>query len=290
MPTITRREALAVAGAALGATALPHANAAAAASSGRVVANGRLKQSVCRWCYSKIPLADLCRAVGEMGLTAIDLVDEAEWPVLKQHGLVCSMGWHMGGEIPDGLNDPANHDRIVNGLLAGIPRAAAAGVANVIAFFGNRKGRSDEDAIRNCVAGLDRVKDAAEKHGVTVCVELLNSKVDHKDYQGDRTWFGVEVVRQVASARVKLLYDIYHMQIMEGDVMRTIRDNHQWIAHYHTGGVPGRHELDDTQELNWRTVAKTIADTGYTGYVAHEFVPTRDPLTSLREAVALCDV
>jgi hydroxypyruvate isomerase len=225
-----------------------------------------------------------------MGLTAVDLVAEADWPVLRDHGLICSMGWKTGGDIPDGLNDPGNHERIVRGLIETIPRAARAGVPNLIAFFGNRKGRSDEEAIRNCVAGLSRVKKAAEDHGVTVCVELLNSKVDHKDYQGDRTSFGVAVVREVASPRVKLLYDIYHMQIMEGDIIRTITANQEWIAHYHTGGVPGRHELDDTQELNWRAVVKAIADTGFGGYVAHEFVPTRDPLTSLREAVALCDV
>jgi hydroxypyruvate isomerase len=284
MPEITRREALTATGVALAAASL------GAAEGGRIVQKGRLKQSVCRWCYQKIPLPELCKAVAEIGLTAIDLVDEEDWPVLKEHGLVCSMGWRMGGDIPNGLNDPANHDLIVNGLLGALPRAAKAGVPNLIAFFGNRKGRSDEDAIKNCVAGLNRVKKAAEDSGVMVCVELLNSKVDHKDYQGDRTSFGVEVVKQVDSPRVRLLYDIYHMQIMEGDVIRTIRDNSQWIAHYHTGGVPGRHELDDTQELNWRTVAKAIADTGYAGYVAHEFVPTRDPLTSLREAVALCDV
>ena len=284
MPEITRREALASAGAVLAAASV------GAAEGGRVVQKGRLKQSVCRWCYGKIPLPDFCKAVKEIGLTAIDLIEEKDWPLLAEHGLICSMGWKMGGDIPDGLNDPANHDLIVNGLLTTLPKAAQAKVPNLIAFFGNRKGRSDEDAIKNCVAGLNRVKKAAEEHGVTVCVELLNSKVDHKDYQGDRTWFGVEVVRQVDSPRVRLLYDIYHMQIMEGDVIRTIRDNHQWIAHFHTGGVPGRHELDDTQELNWRTVAKAIADTGYAGYVAHEFVPTRDPLTSLREAVALCDV
>ena len=255
-----------------------------------MVQKGRLKQSVCRWCYGKIPLHEFCKAVSEIGLTAIDLIEEKEWPILAEHGLICSLGWKMGGDIPNGLNDPANHDLIVNGILTTLPKAAKAKVPNLIAFFGNRKGRSDEDAIKNCVIGLNKVKKAAEEHGVTVCVELLNSKVDHKDYQGDRTWFGVEVVKQVDSPRVRLLYDIYHMQIMEGDVIRTIRDNHQWIAHFHTGGVPGRHELDDTQELNWRTVAKAIADTGYTGYVAHEFVPTRDPLTSLREAVALCDV
>ena len=284
MPEITRREALASAGAALAGMSV------GAAEGGRVVQKGRLKQSVCRWCYGKIPLPDFCKAVSEIGLTAIDLIEEKEWPILAEHGLICSLGWKMGGDIPNGLNDPANHDLIVNGLLTTLPKAAKAKVPNLIAFFGNRKGRSDEDAIKNCVIGLNKVKKAAEEHGVTVCVELLNSKVDHKDYQGDRTWFGVEVVRQVDSPRVRLLYDIYHMQIMEGDVIRTIRDNHQWIAHFHTGGVPGRHELDDTQELNWRTVAKAIADTGYTGYVAHEFVPTRDPLTSLREAVALCDV
>jgi len=285
MPEITRREALASAGAAALA-----AVSVGAAEGGRVVQKGRLKQSVCRWCYGKIPLPEFCKAVSEIGLTAIDLIDEKDWPLLTDHGLICSMGWKMGGDIPNGLNDPANHDLIVNGILTTLPKAAKAKVPNLIAFFGNRKGRSDEDAIKNCVIGLNKVKKAAEEHGVTVCVELLNSKVDHKDYQGDRTWFGVEVVKQVDSPRVRLLYDIYHMQIMEGDVIRTIRDNKQWIAHFHTGGVPGRHELDDTQELNWRSVAKAIADTGYTGYFAHEFVPTRDPLTSLREAVALCDV
>jgi hydroxypyruvate isomerase len=278
-----RRELLASAGAFTAAAAV------GAAGTGRVVQKGRLKQSVCRWCYQAIPLPDFCKAVSAIGLTAIDLVEEKDWPLLADHGLVCSMGWKTGGDIPDGLNDPANHDLIVNGLLRTLPKAAAARVPNLIAFFGNRKGRSDEDAIRNCVAGLNRVKKAAEEHGVTICVELLNSKVDHQDYQGDRTWFGVEVVRQVASPRVRLLYDIYHMQIMEGDVIRTIREQKEWIAHFHTGGVPGRHELDDTQELNWGAVARAIADTGFTGYVAHEFVPTRDPLTSLREAVALCD-
>ena len=285
MPEITRREALASAGAAALA-----AVSVGAAEGGRVVQKGRLKQSVCRWCYGKIPLPDFCKAVSEIGLTAIDLIEEKEWPLLAEHGLICSMGWKMGGDIPNGLNDPANHDLIVNGLLTTLPKAAKAKVPNLIAFFGNRKGRSDEDAIKNCVVGLNRVKKAAEEHGVTVCVELLNSKVDHKDYQGDRSAFGLEIVQAVGSPRVKLLYDIYHMQIMEGDVIRTIRQDKDWIAHFHTGGVPGRHELDETQELQWRSVCTAIADMGYTGYVAHEFVPTRDPLTSLREAVALCDV
>jgi len=288
MPEISRRELIAAGALAALAPALP---AEAAAPQGRVVSKGRLKQSACRWCYRDIPLPALAKAAAEMGLTALDLVDEVDWPVLAEHGLVCSMGWKTSsGGIPDGLNDTRNHDAIVKGLLDAMPRAKKAGVPNLIAFFGNRKGMADADAIRTCVAGLQRVKKAAEDHGITVCVELLNSKVDHKDYQGDRTAFGVEVVRQLESPRIKLLYDIYHMQIMEGDVIRTIRDNQQWIAHYHTGGVPGRHELDDTQELNWSAVARAIADTGFTGYVAHEFVPTRDPLTSLREAIALCDV
>jgi hydroxypyruvate isomerase len=289
MLEISRRDWIAMAGA-LAAFA-PALSAAEQTPQPRVVSRGRLKQSACRWCYREIPLPALAKAAAEMGLTALDLVDEGDWPILAEHGLVCSMGWKTSpGGIPDGLNDPRNHDAIVKGLIDTMPRAQKAGVPNLIAFFGNRKGMSDADAIKNCVAGLQRVKKAAEDSGITVCVELLNSKVDHKDYQGDRTAFGVEVVRQLESPRVRLLYDIYHMQIMEGDVIRTIRDNHPWIAHYHTGGVPGRHELDDTQELNWRTVARTIADTGFTGYVAHEFVPTRDPLTSLREAIALCDV
>ena len=288
MSTLNRREAIAAGAAVVGASLMP--GAAAGAPAGRVVKNGRLKQSVSRWCYGKIPLPELCKAVADMGLPAIDLLGEAEWPIVREHGLVCSLGWQTGGDIPNGLNDRANHDLIVNGLTAAIPKAAKHGVPNLIAFFGNRKGIDDKTAIVNCVDGLNRIKKVAEDNGVTVVVELLNSKVDHKDYQGDRTWFAVEIVKQVGSPRVKLLYDIYHMQIMEGDIIRTIRDNHQWIAHFHTGGVPGRHELDDTQELNWRTVAKAIVDTGYTGYFAHEFVPTREPLTSLREAVALCDV
>jgi hydroxypyruvate isomerase len=192
--------------------------------------------------------------------------------------------------LSSGFNDPAKHDMLVEELERTLPLAAEAGVPNLIAMFGNRKGRSDEEGAAHCIAGLRRVAASAERHGVTVCVELLNSKVDHKDYMGDRTPFGVKVIEGVGSPRVKLLYDIYHMQIMEGDVIRTIRDYFGHIAHFHTGGVPGRNELDDTQELNWRTVSRAIADRGFTGYLAHEFVPTRDPMTSLREAVALCDV
>ena len=255
-----------------------------------IVRNGRLKQSVSRWPYAKIPLPAFCRAVAEMGLTAVDLLEEAEWTVARDHGLICSMGYAGGGSIRDGLNVTANHDAIVRNFERLIPRVAALRFPNVITFFGNRHGMSDELALANCVTGLNRVKKIAEENGVTICVELLNSKVNHPDYQGDRTAFGVAVVKAVASTRVKLLYDIYHMQIMEGDVIRTIRDNLAHIAHFHTGGVPGRNEIDDGQELNYRTVCTAIADAGFTGYVAHEFVPKRDPLTSLAEAVKLCDV
>jgi hydroxypyruvate isomerase len=256
----------------------------------RVVKIGRLKQSVSYWCYSRIPLQEFAKAVAEMGLTAIDLLDETQWPVVRDYGLICSLGWKVGGDIPKGVNDKANHDAIVRGLERALPIAAKNGVPNLITFFGNRHGISDQEAIDTCVIGLNRIKKAAEDAGVTVVVELLNSKVDHKGYQGDHTAFGVEVIKQVNSPKVKLLYDIYHMQIMEGDVIRTIRENHKYIAHFHTGGVPGRHELDGTQELNWRAVCTAIADTGFPGYIAHEFVPTRDPLTSLKEAVTLCDV
>src|SRR4029450_11316028 len=184
---------------------------------------------------------------------------------------VSPWGSAAGGSILDGLNVRANHDAIETNFRKLIPRAAAERVPNVITFFGNRRGMRDEEAIATPPAGLNRVKRIAEDHGVTICVELLNSKVDHKDYQGDRTSYGVEIVKAVGSPRVKLLYDAYHMQIMEGDVIRTIRDNRQHIAHFHTGGVPGRNELDESQELNWRAVARAIVDTGFTGYLAHEF-------------------
>jgi hydroxypyruvate isomerase len=284
---ISRRAFMA---AAVAPAALRRANASARFPADRVVKNGRLKQSVSRWPYAKIPLPDFCRAVADMGLTGVDLLEEDEWPVARQAGLVCSMGYAGGGSIKDGLNVKANHDAIVRNFERTIPKAASLQVPNVITFFGNKRGMSDEEAIANCVAGLNRVKKIGEDHGVTICVELLNSKVNHADYQGDRTSFGVAVVKAVDSPRVKLLYDIYHMQIMEGDLVHTIKDQHQHLGHYHTGGVPGRHELDDTQEVNWPAVCRAIVDTGFRGFLAHEFVPTRDPLTSLREAVMLCDV
>jgi hydroxypyruvate isomerase len=228
-----------------------------------------------------------------MGLAAIDLLQPDEWEPVRGAGLMCSMGYPANRRdfIPTGFNDRGNHTMLLRELEQTIPLAAQHGVPNVSTMFGNRGGgRSDAEAIDNCVAGLSQIKALAEEQRVTICVELLNSKVDHAGYQGDHTAFGVAVMKGVASPRVKLLYDIYHMQIMEGDIIRTIRDNREWIGHFHTRGVPGRHELDGTQELNWRAVATAIADTGFQGFVAHEFVPTRDPLRSLREAVETCTV
>ena len=251
---------------------------------------GRIRQSVSRWCYGKIPLEELCEKGAAMGLKGIDLLNEDEWDVPRRYGLVCSIGYGGGGEIRSGMNRVENHAKIEEAFQKSIPRAAKLGVANVIAFSGNRGGISDEEGKKNTIAGLNRVKKIAEDHGVTICVELLNSKVDHKDYMCDHTAWGVRVMDAVNSPRVKLLYDIYHMQIMEGDLTRTITENIEWLGHFHTGGVPGRHELDDTQEVNWVGVMRAIAATKFTGYVAHEFIPTRDPMRSLQEAVELCDV
>jgi hydroxypyruvate isomerase len=251
---------------------------------------GRIKQSVSRWCYQKIPLEELSQRSAEMGLKAIDLLGVEEWEVPRRYGLICSMGYAGGGDIPNALNRVENHAKIEEAFRKNIPIAAKESVPNVITFSGNRAGMSDEEGAKNTIAGLNRVKKIAEDNGVTICVELLNSKVDHHDYMCDHTAWGVRVMEAVNSPRVKLLYDIYHMQIMEGDLIRTIQKNIQWLGHFHTGGVPGRHELDNTQEVHWDAVMRGIAATNYNGYVAHEFVPTRDPLTSLREAVDLCDV
>src|SRR5438552_1087193 len=285
---ITRRELL------LSTVATAGWRARLRADADRVVKNGRLKQSVSRWCYQKIAMPEFCRAVADMGLTALDLLEEPEWEVVRQYGLVCAMAYAGGGSIKDGLNVKANHDAIVRNFERLIPKAASLKMPNVITFFGNRMGISDEEATANCIAGLNRVKQIAEDNGVTICVELLNSKVTHPDYQGDRTAFGVNIVKTVDSPRVKLLYDIYHMQIMEGDLIRTIRDNHQYIAHFHTGGVPGRHEIDDTQELYYPAIMKAIVDLGFKGYVAQEFIPARDTneerLVSLEKGVRICDV
>jgi hydroxypyruvate isomerase len=250
---------------------------------------GRIKQSVSRWCYGRIPLDDLCAAAKSYGYKGIDLLSENEWTTPKKYGLECSMA-NGFGSIPVGFNNPANHDKLVADAQAMIPKAAAAGVTNIVCFSGNRRGMSDGEGIANCITGLRRITPLAEQHGVTLCLELLNSKVDHKDYHADHTAWAVQVVQGVASPRLKLLYDIYHMQIMEGDVIATIKANFQHIAHFHTGGVPGRNEIDDTQELNYRRVMQAIADLGYTGFVGQEFVPKREPLASMKQAFEICDV
>ena len=251
---------------------------------------GRIRQSVSRWCYEKIPLDQLCGYAAKIGLKGVDLLEVNEYEVPRRYGLICTMGYAGGGEIGKALNRTENHAAIEQAFRVNIPLAAKAGVPNVITFSGNRGGMGDDEGARNTIAGLNRVKKIGEDHGVNICIELLNSKRDHHDYMCDHTAWGVRVVEEVNSPNVKLLYDIYHMQIMEGDLIDTIRQNIRWIGHFHTGGVPGRHELDGTQEVQWDGVMRGIADSGFKGYVAHEFVPSRDPLVSLREAADLCDV
>ncbi len=278
---MTRRNLIHAAGAAALASQLNAANNAPA---------GRLKQSVSRWTYQKYSLDDLCQNAVRIGLKGIDLVDAKDWPLIQKYGLTPSMT-PGAGTIPKGFNRKENHDALVKEMEENITRAAAAKVPNVITFSGNRAGLADSEGIENCVIGLNRCKKFAEDKGVTINMELLNSKVDHKDYQCDHTAWGVEVMKRVASPRVKLLYDIYHMQIMEGDVVRTIRNNFAYLGHFHTGGVPGRHEIDGTQELNWNFVAQAIADLNYEGFIAHEFVPAaKDPMASLQQAYDICKV
>ncbi|MFO0875402.1 MAG: TIM barrel protein [Phycisphaerales bacterium] len=250
---------------------------------------GRLKQSVCRWCYGGMPLDELCRNAKSMGLASVELLGETEWPATKAAGLTCAVA-NGPTTIQRGFNRVEHHDEFVKASERLLPLVAEAGIPAMIVFSGNRAGLSDSEGMRNCIAGLKRMAPIAERCGVTVIMELLNSKVDHKDYQCDRTPWGVEVVKGVGSPRIKLLYDIYHMQIMEGDVIRTITDHAEHIAHYHTGGVPGRREIDGAQELNYAAICTAIVDKGYTGFLGQEFIPARDPMTSLREAVAICDV
>jgi hydroxypyruvate isomerase len=285
----TRRAALAGIAAGIGLSMLPGSGFANSTTS-----VGRLRQSACRWPYKSFPLPKLCRRAKEIGLAGIDLLQADEWAIAADHGLAVSMGYPSRREkfIETGFNDPANHMMLLNELESAIPLASRAGVVNVIAMFGNRKTGIDERAaIDNCIAGLTKIAPLAAESKVNICVELLNSKVDHAGYQGDHSAFGVAVMKGVNSPNVKLLYDIYHMQIMEGDVIRTIRDNIQWIGHFHTGGVPGRHEIGDGQELNYRAIATAIADAKFAGFVAHEFMPTRaDPFESLAEAFRICRV
>ncbi|HJU68623.1 MAG TPA: TIM barrel protein [Gemmatimonadaceae bacterium] len=290
---MNRRRFLA-AGVSASAAALVRAGPVRAEPLSAASGTAAFKHSVCRWPYGKLTVDQLSRMARELGLDSVELLERDEWPIARSHGLSCAMGYAPVPEprtrLTRGFNRVEHHSWLVPAYERAIPLAAAARIPNLICFSGNRDGLDDEEGLANCARGLEALLPAAERHGVTICMELLNSRVDHPDYQCDRTPWGVALVKRLGSERFKLLYDIYHMQIMEGDVIRTIRDNHQYIAHYHTAGVPGRHEIDASQELNYAAIMRAIADTGFTGYVAQEFIPTRDPRTSLEEAVRICRV
>ena len=252
----------------------------------------QFKHSVCKWCFKDISLEDLADQAKDLGLESIELLNVEELPTINKRGLKCAMVKGVPGRIENGLNDAKNHDAIVAFMERQIPRAVELGATNLICFSGNRRGLSEEEGLEVCAQGLARIVPIAGKYGATVTMELLNSKVDHADYQCDHTAWGVQLCEKVGSAHFKLLYDIYHMQIMEGDLIRTIRDHHPWFSHYHTGGNPGRHELDgDRQEIDYPAVMRAIADTGYTGFVGQEFIPAEaDAIASLQRAINLCSV
>ncbi len=252
---------------------------------------GKINHSVCRWCYNDIPFSDLCKAAKEIGIASIELVGPDEWPVLKEFGLTCALPWGAGMGIEKGFNNPDLHEELIKSYEEVIPKVAAAGYKQIICFSGNRNGLDDQKGIENCAIGLKKLMATAEKHNVTMVMELLNSKVDHPDYQCDHTEWGVALCNAIGSEKFKLLYDIYHMQIMEGDVIATIKKHHPYISHYHTAGVPGRHEIDESQELNYPAIMRAIIETGFQGYVAQEFVPKKaDKLASLKEGIRICDV
>lgn len=256
---------------------------------------GNINHSVCQWTYNFMPLDKLCIEAKKIGLTAIDLIAPKDWPILQQHGLICSMCYISGKvSLTEGWNNPTFHPSLIKDYTETIPLVAKAGYKNLICFSGSRKGMDDETGLNNCVTGLKQIMGLAEQHGVIIQMELLNSKVDHKDYMCDRTPWGVELCKRLGSPNFKLLYDIYHMQIDEGDVIRTIRDNHTYIGHYHTAGVPGRHEINETQELFYPAIMKAIVDTGFKDYVAQEFMPTgkteEEKISALKKAIKVCDV
>jgi hydroxypyruvate isomerase len=281
---ITRRSALKAAGAiALASSAVPAVHSEVPAK-----ANGNLKQSVCRWCYGRIPLEKLVAEVKKLGYVSVELLLPKEHAVVKQFGLTCAV---LGGaDIANGMNRKEYHERTLKRLREHIDYAAAEKIPAVLVMSGNRRSLPDDEGLKVCAEGLKQIVGLAEQKKVTVLMEGLNSKVDHKDYMYDKTTWGVELCKQVGSPRFKLLYDIYHMQIMEGDVIRTVRKYHEYIAHYHTGGNPGRHEIDDTQELNYPAIVRAILQTGFDGYLAQEFIPVRDPFASLAQAFKICDV
>jgi len=255
---------------------------------------GRLKQGVTRGVFARgASLDDCCRDAARLGIQGFDLIGPEDWPTLKKYGLVPSMyPPGPGGTIPDALNRKENHAKLEPLMRAAIDLSAANGAPNVITFSGNRKGMDDREGADNCVAFLNSVKAHAEDKGVTICIEYLNSKVNHKDYMFDHCAWGVDVMKRVNSPRVKILFDIYHAQIMDGDIVRNIRENFQWIGHFHTGGNPGRHDIDESQELNYRFVAQAIADLGFTGFLSHEYSPAagHDPTAVLKKAIEICNV
>lgn len=252
---------------------------------------GNINHSVCRWCFADIDLDTLCKEARAMGITGIDLVGPTEWPVLKKYGLTSTMCNGAEINLVDGWNDPQFHETLIKNYSEMIPKVAAAGYKNLICFSGNRRGKDNETGWNNCVKGLKQIIGLAEKHNVVLVMELLNSKVDHKDYQADLTSWGVELAKRLGSENFKLLYDIYHMQIDEGDVINTIRKSHPYIGHYHTAGVPGRNEIEELQELNYPAIMKAIHATGFKGFVAQEFLPKKkDKIQSLRTAVKICDI
>ncbi len=252
---------------------------------------GRVNHSVCRWCYGKIPMEQFCEQVHDLGLRAMDLVTPQEWSILKKNNLECSMATADFVSLTEGFNHTEFHDPLQEAYRELIPKAAAEGIKNVICFSGNRKGISEEEGLDNCARGLEPLVKLAEKENIVLTMELLNSKVNHADYQCDHTAWGAALAEKIGSPNFKLLYDIYHMQIMEGDIIATIREYHPYIGHYHTGGVPGRNEINDSQELNYPAIIQAILDTGYQGYIAQEFIPTYDdPIAALKEGVMICDV
>ena len=292
---VSRRDVMLAAGgiAALSAAGINVAMAAdpaSAAATEKVVKNGRINHSVCLWCY-KMKVEEMAPIAAKMGLKAIDLITPPGFAALKQHGLVCSMTSGVWGGIEKGLNRREHHEAIVKSLIELIDANAAEGFPNVICFSGNRGGQDDAEGIKICAEGLKKVMAHAEQKKVVIQMELLNSRVNHKDYQCDKSAWGIELCKAVGSENFKLLYDIYHMQIMEGDIIRSIQQNHKYFGHYHTGGNPGRNEIDETQEIYYPAVMKAIVETGYKGYVAQEFIPKRpDKIASLAQGVKICDV
>ena len=256
---------------------------------------GNVNHSVCRWTYDFLPLEELCKAVKAIGFSAIDLLAPKDWPVAQQYGIYSSMCYTAGKvSLTEGFNHTEFHNQLVKDYLEVIPMMVKAGYKNLICFSGNRKGMDDETGLKNCVTGLQKIMPLAEKNGITVQMELFNSKVNHPDYMADKSAWGVELCKRLGSENFKLLYDIYHMQINEGDVIHTIKDNHQYFAHYHTAGVPGRHEIDESQELYYPAIIKAIIETGHKGYIAQEFIPTgktnEEKIAALKDAIGRCDV